>query len=59
MSSGIFSKLCEETGDELSRLWHVAGSLHVSFYEAWATLELVRDAVSDVRRFVKKLKSFI
>jgi len=54
------SRLREETGDEeLGRLWHVANSLHVNFYEAWAPLELVEDAVSDVKRLVEKLKSLM
>ncbi|AFA40727.1 Archaeal PaREP1/PaREP8 family [Pyrobaculum oguniense TE7] len=39
-----------ETGDaELARLWHAADSLHTNFYEAWATPELVKDAVKDVK----------
>jgi len=51
------SRLREETGDEdLSRLWHVANSLHVNFYEAWATRELVEDAVNDIERLVEKLR---
>lgn len=51
------TKLVEETGDvELRRLWYVASGLHVNFYEAWATPEMVRGGVEDVKRFVEKLK---
>jgi len=56
----LVSKLREETGGEdLSRLWHVVNSLHINFYEAWTMLEPVKDAVGDVKRFAKKLKSSI
>ena len=54
------TKLREETGDaELGRLWHVANSLHTNFYEAWATPELVEDAINDVKTFVEKLKKLL
>ncbi len=43
----------------MSRLWHVVNSLHINFYEAWTMLEPVKDAVGDVKRFAKKLKSSI
>ncbi|MEM0276056.1 PaREP1 family protein [Pyrobaculum sp.] len=54
------TKLREETGDaELGRLWHAANSLHTNFYEAWATPELVKDAVKDVKTFAEKLRRLI
>jgi len=47
------SKLRNETKDlELGRLWHVANSLHVNFYETWTTPELIKDAVSGIKKFI-------
>jgi len=42
--------------EELLTLWHVANSLHVNFYESWATLHAVERGLEDIKRFVRKLK---
>lgn len=54
------TELVKEVGDEeLGRLWHVASSLHVNFYEAWATPELVKEGVDDVKRFIERLRRIL
>lgn len=54
------SKLVEETGDEeLGRLWRSAISMHVNFYEGWATKEQVESALRDAEALVGKLKRII
>jgi len=42
--------------EELLTLWHVANSLHVNFYESWATLHAVERGLKDIKRFIEKLK---
>ncbi len=50
------SRLVDETGDDdISRLFAVANSLHVNFYENWDTAENVARHLVDVGRFVGKL----
>ena len=50
------SRLVEETGDdELRRLFAVASSLHVNFYENWDNAQNVAAGLNDVRRFLDKL----
>ena len=50
-------KLAVERGDEeLTRLWRSISSMHVNFYEGWATKEHVEGALKDARSFVGKLK---
>jgi len=50
-------KLVDESGDrELGRLWRSAVSMHVNFYEGWATLEAVRDALEDARELLERLR---
>lgn len=54
------SKLSRELKDkELMRLWSVAISLHVNFYENWAPGEDVKRAVNDVKEFIVKLGKLI
>jgi len=46
-----------ESGDrELGKLWRSAISMQVNFYEGWATLEAVRDALEDARELLEKLR---
>jgi len=46
-----------ETGDkELGRLWRSASSMHINFYEGWATKEHVEEALKDVKSFMEKLE---
>ena len=50
------STLVEETGDdEIRRLFAVASSLHVNFYENWDTAQNVSAGLNDVQRFLDKL----
>lgn len=50
-------KLVNETGDrDLGRLWRSVSSMHVNFYEGWATREHVEDALRDVENLMGKLK---
>ena len=54
------SKLVEETGDgELGRLWRSVSSMHVNFYEGWATREHVEGAIEDAENFLAKLKKLL
>ena len=49
--------LSKQLGDgQLRRLWQMANSMHANFYEGWATVEYVEDALDDVRKFVKRLR---
>ena len=49
--------LREETDDEdITRLFHVANSLHNNFYENNQEAATVREALDDVERFVDKLE---
>ena len=41
---------------ELGKLWRSAISMQVNFYEGWATLEAVRDALEDARELLEKLR---
>jgi len=52
------SRLAEETSDEeLGRLWRSISSMHVNFYEGWATKKHVEEAIKDVEKFMGKLKN--
>ncbi len=49
--------LMRETGDrQLLNLFHVAGSLHINFYENWHPVEMVTSGIQDVQLFVEKLR---
>ena len=51
------SRLVDETGDaDISRLFAVANSLHVNFYENWDTANNVARHLDDVGRLVEKLE---
>jgi uncharacterized protein (UPF0332 family) len=54
------SRIVKETGDdELRRLWQSAGMLHQNFYENWLPQEMVEGNISDVRRFVEKMRNLL
>jgi len=54
------AKLAEETGDrELGRLWRSVVSMHVNFYEGWATRTHVEEAVRDAEELVERLKRLL
>jgi len=53
-------KLVEETGDrELGRLWRSASSMHINFYEGWATRKHVEGAIEDAENFMEKVKKLL
>jgi HEPN domain-containing protein len=53
-------RLAEETGDrELGRLWRSVVSMHVNFYEGWATRTHVEEAVRDAEGLVERLKRLL
>jgi HEPN domain-containing protein len=53
-------RLAEETGDrELGRLWRSVVSMHVNFYEGWATRTHVEEAVRDAEELVERLKRLL
>ncbi|NHW89127.1 MAG: hypothetical protein HA490_05755 [Archaeoglobales archaeon] len=54
------ARIVKETGDEeLRRLWQSAGMLHQNFYENWLPREMVEGNISDVKRFVEKLRQLL
>ena len=54
------SRLRRETGDyNLSRLFAIAGDLHINFYENWYDREDVELRIQDVERFVDKVESLL
>jgi len=53
-------ELARQEGDpDVRRLWHVATSMHVNYYEGWADEGLVRGALEDVRKLLAKLERLI
>ena len=56
----VVDRLREESGDpDIRRLFRVASSLHVNFYEDWQGGESVAEALDDVKRFVNKLDPLV
>lgn len=56
----FMGKLLEETGDEeLGRLWRSVSSMHVNFYEGWATRKHVEGAIKDAESFMEKVKKLL
>jgi len=54
------SKLVEETHDEeLGRLWRSVSSMHVNFYEGWATEKHVKGVIEDTESFIEKVKKLL
>ncbi len=54
------SRLVAETGDEdIRRLFAVANSLHVNFYENWDTAQNVQGNLDDVGRFLDKVEPLL
>ncbi len=52
----VASRLADETGDaEIRRLYRVADSLHINFYEDVDTVEDVAAGLEDIGRFLDKL----
>ena len=50
-------RMASETGQpEIGRLFDVASSLHVNFYENWKSAENVRGGLEDVRRLLELLQ---
>ncbi len=53
----VIRKLTDETGDDdIRRLFQVANSLHINFYENWEPAGSVRGGLDDVRRMLDKLE---
>jgi len=53
-------KLVEETRDEeLGKLWRSVSSMHVNFYEGWATKRHVEEAIKDAENFMEKVKKLL
>jgi len=56
----IVDSLIKETGDtQLGNLFHVAGSLHINFYEQWHQAAMVSSGIDDVQLFVDKLRPML
>lgn len=53
-------KLVEEIYDGgLGRLWRSVSSMHVNFYEGWATEKHVKGAIEDAEIFIEKVKKLL
>jgi len=53
-------KLMKEAQDEeLGRLWRSVNSMHINFYEGWASREHVEGAIKDAKRFIEKLEKLL
>ena len=51
-------RIAEETDDtDIRRLFGVANSLHINFYEGWMDLETVTAGIEDVKLLLHKLES--
>lgn len=56
----VVSRLVAETGDDtIHTLFGVANGLHANFYENWSTAEGVASGISDVARFLDKLRPLV
>lgn len=54
------SEIAEETGDvELKRIWGLANLLHQNFYEASIPPNYVELYISDVERFISKIRDLM
>lgn len=54
------ARLTEETGDEdIRRLFQVANSLHVNFYEDWETDRNISGGLDDVERLLDLLEPML
>jgi hypothetical protein len=50
-------QLADETGDnQVVRLFHIANSLHVNFYENWIPARSVQEGLAAIQEFVEKLE---
>ena len=56
----VIDGLVAETGDaELSTLFHVAGGLHVNFYENTRSAQVVGLSLGDIERLLDKLRPIL
>ncbi len=56
----IVDDLVSETGySDLNRLFHLASSLHINFYENYFRTRSVQDRLDDVERFVNKVEPLL
>ena len=54
------SRLSDETGDaQLVRLFQIANSLHINFYENWVPSETVQESLVAVGELVAKLEELV
>ena len=56
----VVNHLARDNDDpELARLFQVANSLHINFYEHWQPAEMVATGLADVERFVAKVEQLL
>jgi len=56
----VVDRLVRDTGDQdIRRLFGVASSLHVNFYENWMSAEYVQGGLDDVRRLLEMLQPMV
>ena len=56
----VANRLVAETGDrQLSTQFHVAGNLHMNFYENWLPTESVQSALENVQELVQTMQQFL
>jgi hypothetical protein len=58
--SRLVRQLADETWDnQLVRLFQIANSLHINFYENWIPKESVRESLVAVQEFVEKTEGLL
>ena len=56
----VIRRLTDDTGDtQLVRLFQIANSLHINFYENWLPSQSVGDSIEAVAELVEKLETFL
>ena len=56
----VISRLADDSGDtQLVRLFQIANSLHINFYENWLPSESVGESLEAVGELVEKLEHFL
>jgi len=48
-------KIADELGNWVHDAWNAANSMHINFYEGWATAEQVAEALKRVEKLVKEI----
>ena len=54
----VINRVAHEAGDpQLRRLFQVANSLHMNFYENWLSHEYIEDSMAQLKEFITKIEA--